>query len=179
MSKFDDYAPRIMARLTADFQFTDPDDPAAIVGNLAHECAGFETLQEIRPMVPGSRGGFGWAQWTGPRRLQYEAWCARKGWKGDEFEANYSFLYRELIGPEAHALETLAAAGGLAAKTEAFMLGFLRPGIPHLDSRIRWAVKARALAAGGASSSSAIPGPESAFARFWRWFQGLFTNRSA
>lgn len=178
MTKFDEYAPRIMARLAQDFHFTDPDDTAAIVGNLAHECNGFETLQEIKPTVKGSRGGYGWAQWTGPRRLQYEAWCARKGWKGDEFEANYSFLFRELTGPEAGALGMLNAAHGLAAKTEAFMNGYLRPGIPHLEGRIRWAQKARALLTGGDLSSSAIPAPESAFARFWRWLQGLFMNRS-
>lgn len=178
MSNFDDYAPRIMARLVEDFSFTDPDDPAAIVGNLAHECSGFNVLQEIKPMVKGSRGGYGWAQWTGPRRLQYEAWCARKGWKGHEFEANYSFLYRELIGPEAHAITALKAAYGLEGKTQAFMMGYLRPGIPHLDSRIRWAKEARALLADGNFPSSATPAPESAFARFWRWLQGLFTNRS-
>lgn len=145
MSKFDDIAPRVLARLIADFQFTDPDDPAAIVGNLAHECAGFETMQEERPAVPGSRGGYGWAQWTAQRRIQFEAWCARKGWEPDSFEANYSFLFRELIGTERRALSRLEVARGLEGKTRAFMDGYLRPGEPHFDSRLAWAKRAREL----------------------------------
>lgn len=141
MSKFTELAPAIMGRLIDDFELTH-EDAAAIVGNLAHECDGFDTLQEMKPLVPGSKGGYGWAQWTGPRRRAYEAWCKRKGWKGDEFEANYSFLFRELIGPEGRALPAVKRAVGLAEKTEVFMETFLRPGIPHLSSRVYYAKKA-------------------------------------
>lgn len=144
MNKFQELAPAIMGRLMDDFDITH-EDAAAIVGNLAHECDGFDTLQEMRPLVPGSRGGYGWAQWTGPRRRQYEAWCKRKGYKGDEFEANYSFLFRELIGPEGRALPATKRAVGLAEKTEVFMETFLRPGIPHLPGRIFYAKKALAM----------------------------------
>jgi hypothetical protein len=141
MTKFQELAPAIMGRLIDDFELTH-EDVAAIVGNLAHECDGFDTLQEVKPLVPGSKGGYGWAQWTGPRRRAYEAWCKRKGYKGDEFEANYSFLFRELIGPEGRALPAVKRAVGLAEKTEVFMETFLRPGIPHLQSRIFYAKKA-------------------------------------
>lgn len=144
MSKFTELAPAIMGRLMDDFELMH-EDVAAIVGNLAHECDGFDTLQEMKPLVPGSKGGYGWAQWTGPRRRAYEAWCKRKGYKGDEFEANYSFLFRELIGPEGRALPAVKRAVGLAEKTEVFMETFLRPGIPHLQSRIYYAKKALAM----------------------------------
>lgn len=144
MGAFETITPRLAARLVEDFGLTRL-DCAALIGNLGHECEGFTTLQERKPVVKGSRGGYGWAQWTGPRRLQYEAWCARKGWTGDEFEANYSFLYRELTSTEKLALPRLKAAEGLEKKTEAFMKGFLRPGKPGLESRVRWARRALAL----------------------------------
>lgn len=144
MTKFQELAPAIMGRLMDDFDLTH-EDASAVVGNLAHECDGFDTLQEVKPLVAGSRGGYGWAQWTGPRRRAYEAWCKRKGYKGDEFEANYSFLFRELIGSEGRALPAVKRAVGLAEKTEVFMETFLRPGIPHLQSRIYYAKKALAM----------------------------------
>lgn len=145
MSRFSDYAPLIAARLMADFPGVTREDAAAIIGNLAHECEGFEDLTEDNPLVPGSRGGYGWAQWTGSRRLQFEAWCARRGWKGPEFEANYSFLFRELQGVEALSLSRTRTVTGLDTKVRIFMDNYLRPGIPHLDARIAWARKALAL----------------------------------
>lgn len=64
-------APWIMALLMRDFPW-DLDDAASALGNIGHECAGFTALQETKPTVPGSRGGFGWNQWTGPRRRNFE-----------------------------------------------------------------------------------------------------------
>lgn len=137
-TKFDETAPLFLGRLMDDFTLTH-EDAAAIVGNAAFECEGFEDLTEDKPLVKGSRGGYGWMQWTGPRRRAYEAWLKRRGWKGDEFEANYSFLFRELIGSEGRVLPVLKAADGIEAKTRIFMEMFLRPGIPHLDGRIYYA----------------------------------------
>src|SRR5690606_17673173 len=71
-------APGIMAKLLRDFPIA-PEDAAAILGNLGHESLGFTAMQEFRPVVAGSRGGWGWAQWTGPRRRAFEAYCARTG----------------------------------------------------------------------------------------------------
>ena len=39
---------------------------SGIVGNLASETGDFKHMQELKPVVPGSRGGAGWAMWTGP-----------------------------------------------------------------------------------------------------------------
>ena len=64
---------------------------AAILGNLGHESAGLTILQEIKPTVAGSKGGYGWAQWTGPRRRAYEAYCARIGKNPASDEANYAY----------------------------------------------------------------------------------------
>lgn len=37
------------------------------------ERGGFTLLQEQKPTVAGSKGSFGWYQWTGPRRRAYFA----------------------------------------------------------------------------------------------------------
>jgi tail lysozyme len=60
-------APGIMSNLTQDFGLT-REQAAGLVGNFGAETGGFAKLQEVKPLVPGSRGGWGWAQWTGPRR---------------------------------------------------------------------------------------------------------------
>lgn len=69
---------------------------AGVTGNLGYESAGFTKLQEITPHVHGSRGGYGWAQWTGPRRVAFEMWAKGNGLSPETDEANYTFLIREL-----------------------------------------------------------------------------------
>lgn len=120
---------------------------AGVVGNLDHESAGFKSLQEIKPLVAGSRGGWGYAQWTGPRRRQFEAWVSARGLDARSYAANYGFLKHELTQTEEkRVLRRLRAAktvdeaarvfSGSSQRGNSFD-GFLRPGIPHLDSRIQ------------------------------------------
>lgn len=153
-------APAIMAQLIRDFPIT-PVDAAAILGNLGHESAGLTILQETKPTVPGSKGGYGWAQWTGPRRRAYEAYCARTGKDPASDEANYAYLFLELKGiegSEGKAIGRLTAAKGLDAKVEAFERAFLRAGVKHYPSRKQWA--AVALDAWRAKGSTGIPIPK-------------------
>jgi hypothetical protein len=138
-NRFRRKAPAIMARLIADFPQLEPEDAAAILGNIGGETGGFRLLQEQRPLVKGSRGGYGWCQWTGPRRRAFEAWCQRHDLDPASDEANYGYLCLELRGPEKRALDALRAASTLADKTIAFERAFERAGIPHHDARIRWA----------------------------------------
>lgn len=134
-------APAIMAKLMDDFPIS-IEDAAAIVGNAGHESLGFTALQEIKPTVAGSRGGYGIMQWTGPRRRAFEAYCARTGKDPASDEANYAWLYLELKGiegTEASAIAKTRAAVGLDAKVMAFERAFLRAGVKHYDSRQQWA----------------------------------------
>lgn len=134
-------APKYMSRLIADFQIM-PEDAAAIMGNLGHESAGLTILQEIKPVVPGSKGGYGWAQWTGPRRRAFEAYCARTGKDPASDEANYAYLFLELKGIEGSVGGTIARlkkAVGLDAKVVEFEKAFLRAGVKHYESRKQWA----------------------------------------
>ena len=155
-------APGIMAKLLSDFPITDL-DAAAIVGNSGHESLGFTAMQEFKPTVAGSRGGWGWMQWTGPRRRAFEAWCKRTGKDPASDDANYAWLFLELKGiegTEGAAIGKTVAAKGLDTKVEAFERAFLRAGVKHYDSRKLWAKRAlEAYQAAGKAVDAPKPTP--------------------
>lgn len=165
MAIFEAKAPGIMRLLMSDFDLS-VEDAAAILGNLGHESGGFRFLQEKKPLIPGSKGGYGWAQWTGPRRRLFEAYCSRNGLNPASDKANYGWLFCELKSSEAKAIPAVKRAFGLRAKVQAFELAFERAGIKHYPSREKWALKA--LAAFKASrpepeplpSPAPVPGPK-------------------
>jgi hypothetical protein len=145
-ASFAEVAPRLKADLARDFGLNDV-QAAAFAGNLAHESGGFNTLQEVSPVVPGSRGGFGYAQWTGPRRREFEAWTARNGLDPTSYEANYGFLKHELANTgEKKVLEALRQTNDPVTATQVVSDQFLRPGVPGMASRQKWTQ--RALTAG-------------------------------
>ena len=110
---------------------------AGIVGNLAHETGDFKHLQELNPVVPGSRGGRGIAQWTGPRRVAFESFAQEQGLDPDSYEANREFLLHELTNtPEGRVVEGLRNTSSAEDAARVFSDQFLRPGIPHMSSRI-------------------------------------------
>lgn len=151
---FESKAPQVMRRLIGEFGFGVV-DAAAILGNIGHECAGFSVLQEIRPTVEGSRGGYGWCQWTGPRRRDFEAYCARYRLAPASDDANYGFLVLELKTTERLALNRLRLGGNLAGKVKAFESAFLRAGVKNYASRIAWSE--RALKAFNVLQVTAVP----------------------
>lgn len=159
---FKEWSVKFTKLLMADFKLS-PLDCHAILGNAGCESAGFKSLQEIKPLVKGSAGGYGIMQWTGPRRRLYEAYCARNNLKPTDMMSNYKFLFVELNGSEGKdgkVLERVKSATSLEAKTEVFMKEFLRPGVPHLDSRVSWARIAQTAWAAGSDASSVSPAPE-------------------
>lgn len=131
-------APWLMRRLIADFSISIL-DAAAIAGNAGHESGGLIKLQEIRPTVKGSRGGYGWFQWTGPRRKAFETFCVKQKLSISSDEANYQFLAYELKTSEKAAIPAVKKAKDLPAKVIAFEQAFERAGVKHYDSRVRWA----------------------------------------
>jgi hypothetical protein len=131
-------APGIMNLLQADFGL-DVESAAAILGNLGHESGGFRLMQEQRPTIAGSEGGWGWAQWTGPRRDQFEAYADRNGYDRSSDTANYKWLLLELRGAERAAIPAVKNAVGLEAKVRAFEGAFERAGVKHYESRYEWA----------------------------------------
>jgi hypothetical protein len=147
-------APWMMELLMRDFSLS-LDEAAAILGNLGHECGGFSLMQEQKPVVTGSRGGYGWAQWTGPRRRAFEAYCARNNLAPESDRANYGWLFVELSTSEKGAMPALKKAGTLGEKVKAFEQSFERAGVKHYASRNAWA--ARALDAYRAAGAIELP----------------------
>jgi hypothetical protein len=99
-------------------------------------------MQELKP-VGGGRGGWGWCQWTGPRRVAFEAFATARELDFASDEANYGFLQHELTETsEKSVLPRLRGADDVGEATEVFMRKFLRPGAPHLASRVKWADRA-------------------------------------
>jgi hypothetical protein len=132
ISKVSAYGPRTML----DLGLTDV-QAAAIWGNLGHESGGLVQLQEQGHS--SGRGGWGLAQWTGPRRHAMEAWCHQHGKSPSDFEANYDYLIVELKGAERGAVSALKQHHDISGATNAFMRTFERPGIPALAHRVTWA----------------------------------------
>jgi Phage tail lysozyme len=65
---------------------------SGVVGNLYDE-SGLQAINEK------GGGGFGWAQWTGSRRTDFEAYAKTHGGATSD-EANYGFLVQELQKPQ-------------------------------------------------------------------------------
>lgn len=141
MATFDSLAPQVTKRLAGDLGLT-PQQAAGIVGQLAYESDGLQAINEYNPVVPGSRGGFGWAQWTGPRRREFESWAQQNQMDVSTPEANYGFLLHELQNtPEGRVLDDIRNAQDAQTAGRIFTDRFLRPGIPAHDKRATWTDK--------------------------------------
>jgi hypothetical protein len=152
-STFATKAPGIMAQLQKDFGLT-KEQAAGIVGNLGHESGGFQKMQELNPRG-GGRGGFGWAQWTGPRRKAFEAWSAANGLDPRSDAANYGFLRHELMGSERGALAAVRGQSTAQGATVAFERSYERAGVKHYGSRMAYADRALSLSNGGTDANLA------------------------
>lgn len=172
--RFTDLAPQYMRLLMKDFGFS-AEDAAAVLGNAGHESLGFTVMQEIHPR--SGRGGLGWFQWTGPRRVAFEAFL--KGRSPSDPYLNYGMLFRELTGAERGAVAKTKAAVGLYGKVIAFEEAYERAGVKNYPSRYAYAQAA--LSAFRASEASPpappLPGPTPTPPRgFWARFFHLLTR---
>jgi hypothetical protein len=92
-------------------------------------------INEAAPIVPGSRGGFGLAQWTGPRRRELEAFAQSRGVPASDMNAQLDFLMAELQGSESRAAQSIFAAPDSATAADAILRQFLRPAAEHRARR--------------------------------------------
>lgn len=156
----------VVNALCDDFPPLDLEHAAGCVGNLGFESRGFAALQEESPLVAGSAGGFGWAQWTGSRRRAYLAWCEARRLDPASNEANYGYLCEDLAGAYAYVLAAVRKITGDPAdvlERAVFTVGRLYEGpagttpthLPGYDGRLQYARRALAGAKALAATTAA------------------------
>jgi hypothetical protein len=102
--------------------------------NFLHE-SGFDTgIQEIAPT--SGRGGFGLAQWTGPRRIALEDFAKSQGKRIDDPDVQYDFFMRENAGPEKGAWQTVMNSPDAQTAAINFVKNWERPATVNLNRRI-------------------------------------------
>lgn len=129
-------APGIMRDLMRDLPGLTAVQAGGILGNIGHECLGFRELHQLG--MPEGKGGHGWCQWDGARRVAFLKWAAdgTMDWRSDR--ANYTYLVHELRSTEAHALAQLKRQTSLEAAVISFDQLFERSGVKNIDSRLRY-----------------------------------------
>lgn len=110
-----------------------------IVANMKAESNLQPGINEIAPVVPGSRGGYGLNQWTGPRRVAYEQFAAERGAPLDDLQTQLDFTLYELQGPERAAYTALQGVQDPIEAARIYSEQFLRPGIPNMGKRLGYA----------------------------------------
>lgn len=110
-----------------------------MVANMKAESNLQPGINEIAPLVPGSRGGFGLNQWTGPRRRAFESFAASRNAPLDDLNTQLDFTLAELQGPERNAWEALQGARDPLEAARIYSDKFLRPGIPRMEKRLAYA----------------------------------------
>lgn len=137
----------VVTRLMSDCGLT-PEQAAGIVGNLGFESGEFKSLHEIGQ--PEGLGGYGWAQWTGTRRVSFLDWCKAHNldWRSDE--ANYGYLLAELNTTQAKSLAQVKKTTTTETAVFTFGYWFERPRgttetyLPGYASRVAYALRALA-----------------------------------
>jgi hypothetical protein len=128
---------QIIAELIA--RGVSPPVAQGIVANMKAESNLQPGINEISPVVAGSRGGFGLNQWTGPRRVAYEQFAAERGAPLDDLQTQLDFTMYELQGPERAAYSALQGVQDPIEAARIYSEKFLRPGIPNMDKRLGYA----------------------------------------
>lgn len=131
-------AGQLMGDLQRDLGLTNA-QAAGIVGNLAHETGNFQFMQEISPL--GGRGGYGFAQWTAERRVEFEDYAASNGYDINSYEANYGYLIAEIQSGRHGSIANVLSATTPEEAAYWFMKDYLRPheDYQHLDARVNFA----------------------------------------
>jgi hypothetical protein len=102
-----------------------------IVAGMGSESGLDPSINERNPTVPGSRGGFGLYQLTGPRRIAFERWASENGKNVNDDQAQIDFMMTEFAGPERKAYDALIQSPDAQSAATIYTDQFLRPGVSH------------------------------------------------
>lgn len=104
-------------------------DAKGIIANMIHESRLDPGINEISPFVPGSRGGFGLIQWTGPRRTALEAEAQRRGVSPGNLDFQLDYLVSELRGPQRSSFNRMQRTNDPVESARIFYASNLRPAV--------------------------------------------------
>ena len=110
-----------------------PVQAAAVVGNLGTESQNFTAYHEHGQ--PENKGGYGWAQWTGPRRKAFFTWADAHKLPRESEAASLGFLEHELQTSHREAVVALKRQTVLSVATHVFMVRLEGPGITNEHDR--------------------------------------------
>ena len=128
----------IIPKLMAEFDWEDF-QAAGCMGNVGHESGGLRELREIAFLNNPKRGGYGWAQWTGPRARAFLRYCDVLHLDWHSPDANYGYLVKELNESYGHTVASVAKTKTLLEATIAFERGYEAAGVVNMNSRLHWA----------------------------------------
>ncbi len=93
-------------------------------------------VEEIEPLVAGSRGGRGLYQLTGSRRRAYENWVVKTHHAPWDIESQIEFLFWELTHTERKAWAIIRRTTTRMSAVRAITKYFLRPAVDNSAHRI-------------------------------------------
>ncbi len=125
-----------------------------IIANMIAESNLNSGINEIAPLVPGSRGGYGLIQWTGPRRRALEAEAQKRGVPVSNLDFQLDYVLIELQTTERRSYNNLLRTNDPVEAARIFSEQNLRPGIPNMSKRLG---EARRLS--GINFDDTTPGP--------------------
>jgi hypothetical protein len=144
-----------MARLSHDYVVSSlvqrgvPEHVAQGVAMNFHDESGLDTgIQEKAPL--SGRGGFGLAQWTGPRRIALEDFARSQGKRIDDPDVQLDFFMNENRGYEAPAWKTVMNAPTAQDAAVAFVKNWERPTSENVAKRTAQYTNADSPSEGGA-----------------------------
>lgn len=153
-----------------------------IVGGMIPESGLNPSINEKNPVVPGSRGGFGLDQLTGPRRIAFERWASENNRNIDDPEAQMDFKMVEFTGPERKAYEALIQAPDAQSAAAIYTEQFLRPGVSHTAQSANEAARMSgqpynpAIASGLNTGISTMGGPQTAGGALPQTVEGILSS---
>jgi hypothetical protein len=144
-----------MARLSHDYVVSSlmqrgvPEHVAQGVAMNFHDESGLDTgIQEKAPL--SGRGGFGLAQWTGPRRIALEDFARSQGKRIDDPDVQLDFFMQENQGREAPAWKIVMNAPTAQEAAVAFVKHWERPTSENVAKRTARYTNADSPSEGGA-----------------------------
>jgi hypothetical protein len=141
---------QLMKSLMRDLGIT-REQAAGIVGNIMHESGGLNPAinqgGKIGPPEGGGETGYGWVQWSGPRKDEYLQFAKDNNMDPGSPAANYAFLLKELKGPYSGVIAQLKLAGSVAEAAQVMFSKYeipadtasLPPRVNFANTAMNWA----------------------------------------